>query len=161
MYFIEWVKKQNDEFFAVAKSADRYLIYRYAKDIANGIKSNVCAGVISDCSYRVSVYRKGKKVIMQIVNMKKEKRGIAICHENDEFNSEIGIAYAWARYKREEIPHFPVNKKLSEMQNGDTFYFHNSKYQFIGHYKLNIYICSCGNNITQFRDYGWKYEVIS
>lgn len=161
MRFEEWVKKQNDEFFAIAKGSDRYLIYRYAKGIANDTETNVIAGAISDCSYRISVYRKGKKTIMQIINMKKEKRGIAICHENDEFDPEIGIAYAWARYKKEAIPSFSVKKELSEMQNGDTFYFQNSKYQFIGYYKLNIYICSCGNNITQFRDYGYKYEVIS
>lgn len=161
MRFEEWVKKQNNEFFAIAINAKKELIYLYAKGIAEGTRTNVVAGAISDCPYRVSVYRKGKKTIMQIVNMKKEKRGIAICHENDEFDPKIGIAYAWARYKKEAIPSFSVEKRLSEMQNGDTFYFHNSKYQFIGHYKMNLYICSCGNHLTQFGDYGNKYEVIS
>ena len=129
MRFEEWVKKQNDEFFAIAKGSDKYLIYLYAKGIANDTKTNVIAGAISDCPYRVSVYRKGKKTVMQIINMKKEKRGIAICHENDEFDPKIGIAYAWARYKKEEIPSFPV--KGSSLKKGDIFNFNGTTYIYL------------------------------
>ena len=64
--------------------------------------------------------------------MRKQKRGIAICHENDAFVPEIGIAYAWARYKNESIPNFTVKKKLSEMKNGDVFIAGDRKYVFIG-----------------------------
>lgn len=119
MRFEKWVKKQNDEFFAIAKGSDRHLIYLYARGIANDTKTNVIAGAISDCPYRVSVYRKGKKTVMQIINMRKEKRGIAICHENDEFDPEIGIAYAWARYKKEAIPRFTFKGK--DLKYGDSF----------------------------------------
>ena len=142
--FTEWVKKQNDEFFAVANYMDRRVIYRYANGVANGEETNILAGAISYCPYRVSVYRKRKSVVVQIVNMKKEKRGIAICNEDDTFDASIGIAYAWARYKKEEIPTFLIYKTLNEMKNGDVFYVGEEKRIFIGktptHNKSYAYI---------------------
>ena len=146
MDFNQWVQKQNDEFFAIAKGADRELIYRYASGIASGRRTNVCAGMISDCPYRVSVYRKGKKIVMQIVNMKKEKRGIAICHENDTFDPAIGIAYAWARYKGEFII---IDECLANLKNGDRFIDSNNKYYYyIGEDpRYNRYIVAVGINV--------------
>ena len=129
MDFKQWVQKQNDEFFAIAKGADRELIYRYASGIASGRRTNVCAGMISDCPYRVSVYHKGKKIVMQIINMKKEKRGIAICHENDTFKPAIGIAYAWARYKGES---FMIEECIANLKNGDKFIRGDHEYYYIG-----------------------------
>lgn len=130
--FTEWVKKQNDEFFAIANYMDRNQIYKYANGIANRTETNIVAAAISYCPYRVSVFRKRKSVVMQIVNMKKEKRGIAICNEDDAFDPAIGIAYAWARYKEEEIPKWLTYKKLDELKNGDVFYVGNIKRIFIG-----------------------------
>lgn len=134
MDFKQWVQKQNDEFFAItdeffanAQGESRELIYRYASGIASGKRTNVCAGIISDCPYRVSVYRKGKKVVMQIINMKKEKRGIAICHEDDTFDPAIGIAYAWARYKGEFII---IDECLANLKNGDRFIDSDNKYYY-------------------------------
>lgn len=134
MKFEQWVKKQNDEFFkAAGLQANRQVMLSYAIGIANKKYTGICACAISDGSYRVSTYIKGKKVITQIISMRKEKRGIAICHENDAFDPEIGIAYAWARYKKESIPSFTVEKKLSEMKNGDVFFtISGQRYYFIG-----------------------------
>lgn len=136
MKFEQWVKKQNDEFFKAARLQEkRKLLLEYAIGIANKKYTDVCAGVISDLPYRISTYIKGKKIVTQIINMRKQKRGIAICHENDAFDPEIGIAYAWARYKNESIPNFTVMKKLSEMKNGDVFFARNGeKCHFIGAY---------------------------
>ena len=146
MDFKQWVQKQNDEFFAIAKKADKEMIYRYAFGIASGRRTNVCAGMISDCPYRVSVYRKGKKVVVQIVNMKKEKRGIAICHENDTFNPSIGIAYAWARYKGES---FMIEECIANLKYGDKFTDgHNRYYYYIGEDpRCNRYIIAVGVNV--------------
>lgn len=133
MKFEQWVKKQNDEFFKAARlQENRRLILAYAIGIASKKYTDVCAGAISDLPYRISTYIKGKKIVTQIINMRKQKRGIAICHENDAFDPEIGIAYAWARYKNESIPNFTVTKKLSEMKNGDVFIAKDRKYVFIG-----------------------------
>lgn len=138
MKFEDWVKKQNDEFFSRVEQhfTNKRLIFAYANGIAKGTQSNVCAGAISDCSYRISIYHEKNKVVMQIISMKKEKRGIAICHENDEFDPAIGIAYAWARYKKEPIPLFTTEKTLSEMQNGDIFFYDGKEYSFIGEYPV-------------------------
>lgn len=133
MNFEQWVIKQNDEFFKVAGMQEiRRKLLTYARGIANKEDVGLCAGAISNCPYRVSTYIKGKKIITQIISMRKQKRGIAICHENDAFVPEIGIAYAWARYKNESIPNFTVKKKLSEMKNGDVFIAGDRKYVFIG-----------------------------
>lgn len=136
MKFEQWVKKQNDEFFkAAGMQANRQVMLSYASGIADRRYTGICAGAISDSLYRVSTYIKGKKVITQIISMRKEKRGIAICHENDAFDPEIGIAYAWARYKKEAIPDFTTKKKLSEMKNGDVFFTKDgTKCFFIGGY---------------------------
>lgn len=164
MKFEDWVKKQNDEFFSRVeqRSTNKKLIFAYANGIAKGTQSNVCAGVISDCSYRISVYHEKNKVVMQIINMKKEKRGIAICHENDEFDPAIGIAYAWARYKKESIPHFSTRKKLSEMQNGDIFFSSGTEFYFIGEHptrsevaKQYVVYDSAKNKIKYF----WESEM--
>ena len=141
--FTEWVKKQNDEFFAIANYMNRNTIYDYADGVANETQTKIVAGAISYCPYRVSVYRKRKNVIVQIVNMKKEKRGIAICNEDDAFDPAIGIAYAWARYKGEEIPKFLTYKTLGTMKNGDVFYVGAQRRIFIGKtpaYKSYAYI---------------------
>ena len=140
MKFEQWVKKQNDEFFKAARLQEkRKLLLEYAIGIANKKYTDVCAGAISDFPYRISTYIKGKKVVTQIINMRKQKRGIAICHENDAFVPEIGIAYAWARYKKESIPDFTVMKKLSEMKNGDVFFDKKGiKCFFVGVYPKSL-----------------------
>ena len=163
MLFSEWVKRQNDEFFTISKVSNKELICLYARDIAKCAKSNVLAGAISDCSYRISVYRKGKKTIMQIINMKKEKRGIAICHENDEFDPEIGIAYAWARYKKEPIPTFSIEKKLSEMQSGERFTDKLNTFYFIGKtYYSDVYVIQNEQTgrVETLHDYKQKYRIL-
>lgn len=133
MKFEQWVKKQNDDFFKVAgMQENRRRILAYAIGIANKKDMGLCAGAISNRPYRVSTYIKGKRIVTQIISMRKQKRGVAICHENDAFDPEIGIAYAWARYKNESIPNFTVAKKLSEMKNGDVFITKDRKYVFIG-----------------------------
>lgn len=173
MKFEQWVKKQNDDFFESAGlQANRHMMLSYAEGIATGRYTGICAGVISDCSYRVSTYIKGKKVVTQIINMRKSKRGIAICNENDTFDPEIGIAYAWARYKKEAIPSFTVAKKLSEMKNGDVFITKDRiKYSFIGAYPENSEnyqrYAVCKMNINRLETI-WesttnpvKYEIIT
>lgn len=145
MKFEQWVKKQNDEFFKAARlQENRRLILAYAIGIANKKYTDVCAGAISDLPYRISTYIKGKKIVTQIINMRKQKRGIAICHENDAFDPEIGIAYAWARYKNESIPNFTVAKKLSEMKNGDVFITKDgTKCFFVGAHPANRAMQQC------------------
>ena len=93
--------------------------------------------------------------------MKKPKRGIAICHENDTFDPEIGIAYAWARYKKEAIPEFTVMKKLSKMENGDVFIAEGRKYFFIGAHPESRAMQQCYITCDQWGKLGtiWEQEM--
>lgn len=164
MNFEQWVKKQNDEFFKeTGMQGNRRLILAYARGIANKKDVGVCAGAISDCPYRVSTYIKGEKIVMQIISMKKPKRGIAICHENDTFDPEIGIAYAWARYKKEAIPEFTVMKKLSEMKNGDVFFtISGRRYYFIGAHPESRAMQQCYvifDMLTNKLETAWELEM--
>lgn len=159
MKFEQWVKKQNDDFFNAAGLQDnRHVMLAYAEGIATGRYTGICAGVISDCNYRVSTYIKGKKVVTQIINMRKPKRGIAICNENDTFDPEIGIAYAWARYKKEAIPSFTITKKLSEMKNGDVFIIGDEKYTFVGKHPVSRAMQQCYAICDQWGKLGIMWE---
>lgn len=68
--------------------------------------------------------------------------GIAKCHPDDEFNSSIGTAIAYARMKGMKIPKVDNYKKLSEMENGDIFHgITGGRYIFIGkHKKIDRYV---------------------
>lgn len=68
-------------------------------------------------------------------NFKTQKISTARCHPEDIFDSDIGIAIAYARCKGYKVPKKPVYKKLSEMKNGDRFiYRKETVLHFIGKY---------------------------
>ena len=60
------------------------------------------------------------------------KVGIAKCHPDDEFNPYIGTAIAYARMRGIKVPKVTICKKLSEMKNGDIFYYDKERYVYIG-----------------------------
>ena len=60
------------------------------------------------------------------------KVGIAKCHPDDEFNPFIGTAIAYARMRGIKVPKVTTYKKLSEMKNGDIFYYDKERYVYIG-----------------------------
>ena len=66
-------------------------------------------------------------------NFKTQKISTARCHPEDIFDSDIGIAIAYARCKGYKVPKKPVYKKLSEMKNGDKFKgYWGDIYRYIG-----------------------------
>ena len=134
MDFNAWVRKQNKDFFSTHPFINdvKEKIFAYAEDVHYERMSEFCAGAISNVAYRISIYKKKNKTVMQIINMKKERRGIAICREGDIFDPQVGIAYAWARYKKEEIPDFVVLTKLKDMKNGQRFVLNGEEKFFVG-----------------------------
>ena len=66
-----------------------------------------------------------------VYHFKKRKIGVARCHPDDTFNREVGIAIAYARCKGFKVPKISTYKKLSEMKNGDRFYFDGIEHFFV------------------------------
>lgn len=167
MKFEDWVKKQNDEAFADKGEGFKEDTYEFMNYVHLGGKNNNCLLMVNpqDFPYRFSVYKERKNTIIQIVGMKKKKRGIAKCHENDNFNPAIGIAYAWARYKGEAIPTtFIIEKSLAEMKNGDMFYFNKDLCFFVGRCRQKYDFAYINTN-TQILKHGYvddsyKFSVI-
>ena len=67
-------------------------------------------------------------------NFKTHKSFVARCHSEDTFDSDIGVAIAYARCKGYDVPKQKVYKKLSEMKNGDKFHcsIYGDTYKYIG-----------------------------
>lgn len=65
-----------------------------------------------------------------LINYKTGEITKAKCHENDKFDSSIGVAIAWARYKGYEIPRETVN--ISELKYGQKFKFPRMEHHPIG-----------------------------
>lgn len=76
------------------------------------------------------------------------KVGIAKCHPDDEFNPFIGMAIAYARMRGYKVPKITVYKKLSEMKNGEKFYYDKEKY---------IYVGKRGNHHVVWKELAEKY----
>lgn len=67
-----------------------------------------------------------------VINERNGKVGIARLHPDDERIRDYGIALAYCRCKGTEFPKITTYKKLSEMKNGDVFFWRNCKYRYIG-----------------------------
>lgn len=80
--FIEWANKKYSDFMDIYRNTKSYI--RYSTDRATW----------------VSVY-----------NSRTGKFAKSYCSSNDTFNRHIGIAIAWARYLKEEIPPMYDNNK--------------------------------------------------
>ena len=67
-----------------------------------------------------------------LVNLKNGKTWVAVCHESDNFDSNIGIGVAFARFLGEEIPIERKEVNLSSLHYGDKFSFDDdNKYTYI------------------------------
>ena len=121
MEFNEWVKKQNEDFFKPYRRYDKENILSFLESVAANKQKTERIIALNGKKYPfiVSCYKKGKTVVLRLINPERSNQGIAICHENDTFSAEIEIAYAWARYKKEPIPNFTV--KLNSLKYGDFF----------------------------------------
>lgn len=65
-----------------------------------------------------------------IAHLGTNKKGIAKCNPKDKFNIITGLAIAWARYNKEEIPIYEM-VSISGLQNGDTFFDTGHQYIFV------------------------------
>ena len=66
-----------------------------------------------------------------LVNLKNGKTWVAVCHESDNFDSNIGIGVAFARFLGEEIPVEQKKVKLSNLNYGDRFTTCDNRYTYI------------------------------
>ena len=66
-----------------------------------------------------------------LVNLKNGKTWVAVCHKSDNFDSNIGIGVAFARFLGEEIPIERKKVNLSSLHYGDRFSFDDNKYTYI------------------------------
>ena len=66
-----------------------------------------------------------------LVNLKNGKTWVAVCHESDNFDSNIGMGVAFARFLGEEIPVERKEVNLSSLRYGDQFSIKDSKYTYI------------------------------
>ena len=67
---------------------------------------------------------------LTIEHLGTHKKGVAKCHSHDKFNLFTGIAIAWARYNKAEVPMYEA-VSISELQNGDIFFDIGEEYIFI------------------------------
>ena len=70
-----------------------------------------------------------RKIVL--VNLKNGKTWVAVCHESDNFDSNIGIGVAFARFLGEEIPVEQKKVKLSNLNYGDRFTTCDNRYTYI------------------------------
>ena len=75
-----------------------------------------------------SIVKFGNELIIE--HLGTNKKGIAKCNPKDKFNLITGLAIAWARYNKEEIPIYET-VSISELQNGDTFFDTAHEYIFV------------------------------
>jgi hypothetical protein len=90
------------------------------------------------------------------------KVGVARCHPDDDFDFTIGVAIAYTRCYDFEVPTIIEMKKLSEMKNGDVFFYDDTEYMFIGEACRGLYAVYniADDNIEQFRDSKNSYRVL-
>ena len=58
--------------------------------------------------------------------------GVAKLHPDDKYDFATGVAIAYSRCRGEKVPKITIYKKLSEMKNGDIFYYDKERYVYIG-----------------------------
>ena len=66
-----------------------------------------------------------------LVDLKSGKTWIAVCHELDDFDRNIGIGIAFARFLGDEIPVERKKVKISSLHCGDRFTSCDNKYTYI------------------------------
>ena len=90
------------------------------------------------------------------------KVGVARCHPDDDFDFVVGTAIAYTRCYDFEVPTIIEMKKLSEMKNGDVFFYDDIEYMFVGEAYKGLYAVYnlADDNIEQFRDSKSSYRVL-
>ena len=66
---------------------------------------------LSKTPIQIHIYYNERKVV--IINTRNGRCGIAKCHANDDFSLDVGVALAWVRYTKDQIPDY-VMKCLEE-----------------------------------------------
>lgn len=80
-----------------------------------------------DLTYEISTLNR----TTAIIDMKNGKASFSKCSKCDEFNANIGLGIAWARYIEEEIPKQIDIVKISELNPGQKFvYIPGDKVEF-------------------------------
>ena len=65
-----------------------------------------------------------------LVDLKNGKTWIAVCHERDDFDRNIGIGVAFARFLGDEIPVEHKKVKISSLHYGDRFTSCDNRYTY-------------------------------
>lgn len=84
-----------------------------------------------DLTYEISTLNR----TTAIIDMKNGKASFSKCSKCDEFNANIGLGIAWARYIGVEIPKQITFVKISELNPGQRFIFadrYKTEFYYIG-----------------------------
>jgi hypothetical protein len=103
------------EGYCNARDVREYFEHRFKK-VSNTIWGNY------------SIVKLGNELTIE--HLGTHKKGIAKCNPKDKFNIITGLAIAWARYNKEDIPIYEA-VPISELQNGDTFFDTGHQYIFV------------------------------
>lgn len=84
-----WVRDMNNSYLEFTKKRNHFKCYSY------------CDRGIANPNFGDPI---GKNRITMIVNLKTQKVAFSKCHKDDEFETSVGLAIAWARYMNKPIP---------------------------------------------------------
>lgn len=137
-------------------------IIQWAMDVHKEIPNN--------CDhFFITVANMNSVRLVTCVDLKTGKVGIARCHPEDEFNSYVGKAIAYARCRGYAIPKWVIHKTMGEMTNGEKFRLNGKVYTFIGYFKeynhiagAKVYVISENeHDVTRFVTMpDEKYEMV-
>lgn len=72
---------------------------------------------------------------VMIVDTERGLSWTAHCHEDDEFDFNIGFTYAYHRMKGWDLPEEKKKVKIGELETLDTFMCYGNKFRFLGYTK--------------------------
>lgn len=72
---------------------------------------------------------------VMIVDTERGLSWAAHCHEDDEFDFNIGFTYAYHRMKGWDLPEEKKKVKIGELETLDTFMCCGNKFRFLGYTK--------------------------
>lgn len=139
MTFSEWVAKKNDELFTTAgikDNVERQKVYTGLYSQSMGLTT--CQQFYLGAMFPfIIVGTKNKnRIIVKLISLRKNKRGVSVCRLEDKFDAEVAIAIAFARYKGEPV-YKTQRRKLSELSVGTVFMFADGvrEYEYVGYSK--------------------------
>ena len=106
-----WVRDMNNSYLEFTKKRNHFKCYSY------------CDRGVANPNFGDPI---GKNRITMIVNLKTQKVAFSKCHKDDEFETSVGVAIAWARYMNKPIPKEVEYAKPRNLKVGTKVFYTNS-----------------------------------